>query len=85
MAHTLRYINSHRMELLRKKDNIDVDFTRALSGCDICHVNKNQQKAHHKKTVHKTGRPMQLSFCRPHGAHQACSKGGLCELQQVYQ
>ena len=50
----LSRMNSRSVELLRKKDDRGVDFTGTLSDCDICHINKSQQKAHPTKSVHDT-------------------------------
>ncbi|CAN0586672.1 unnamed protein product, partial [Laminaria digitata] len=45
----LGHMNPRNMELLRKVDGNDVEYTGTMSGCDICAVGKSSQKAHPKK------------------------------------
>ena len=78
----LRHINSRNMELLRKKDDSGVDFTGTLSDCDICHINKNQQKAHPTKTVHETTRPVELVYTDLMGPMKPSAKEGYVHVSK---
>ena len=58
----LGHINPDNMELLRKTEGNGVEYTGTVSGCDICAVGKSAQKAHPKKTKHKTDGQMELVY-----------------------
>ena len=58
----LGHMNPGNMELLRKTEGNGVEYTDTVSDCDICAVRKSIQKAHPKKTNHKTEGPMELVY-----------------------
>ena len=79
----LGQVFSQSMELLRKRNDSGVDVAGTLSDCDICHINKSQQKRTRRKPCTKQPGPW-IFLHRPHGPHKACSKGRLCVRQHVY-
>ena len=79
----LGHMNPRHMELLRKVDGNGVDYTGAVTDCDICKVCKIVQKAHPRKDSHQTNGPMELVY-RPFGTRHTSSKGRMQERQPVY-
>ena len=53
-----------------------MDFTGTRSECDICHINKSQQKAHPNKTVQETTGPVELVYTDRMGPIKPAAKGG---------
>ncbi|CAN0317868.1 unnamed protein product, partial [Scytosiphon promiscuus] len=72
----LGHMNPRNMELLRRTDGNGVDYTGAVSGCDICALGKSQQKAHPKTTKHTTDGPMELVYTDLMGPITPAAKGG---------
>ena len=52
----------HSMDLLHRKDGNGIDYTGTVTGRPTCALGKSQQKAHPKKTVHKTQGPVELVY-----------------------
>ena len=72
----LGHMNPRNMEVLRNKKGNGVEYTRTISGCDICSVTKSKQQAHPKKSTRKTTRPMQLVYTDLMGPFTPAAKGG---------
>ena len=72
----LGHMNPRSMELLRKTEGNGVEFTGAMSPCDICAMGKSQQKAHPKKTEHDISGPMELVYTDLMGPIKPAAIGG---------
>ena len=72
----LGHMNPANMELRRKTEGNGVEYSCTVSGCDICAVGKNTQKAHPKKTKHKTDGPTELVYTDLLGPITPAALGG---------
>lgn len=64
------------MELLRKPDNNSVDYTGAVSGCDICPSSTSRQKANPEENLHTTTGSMELVGTDLMGPITPAARGG---------
>ena len=69
-------MNPRSMDLLRQKDGDGIDYTGTVSDCPTCALGKSQQKAHPKKTVHKTQGMIALVYTDLMGPITPTAKGG---------
>ena len=67
-------MNPRSIELLCLKEENGMEYTGAVSDCDICALWKSRQQAPPKKSTRTTTRPMQLTD--PMGPFKPPAKGG---------
>lgn len=79
----LGHTDLRNIELLRRTDGNGVNYTGTVSGCDICDLGKNQQKAHPKATTHKADGPIQLVYTALIGRKiTPAAKGGYASISK---